>query len=127
MKARINAPRIGLGQPVDRVVREVQEELGVTPIGVEPRGVLSVQFVEGLSIHCEVFVASDCLGEPRETEEATPQWTPVTAIPYDRMWADDYMWLPLLLAGKRFEGRFLFDGEQLLAHELKVTSDEDHF
>jgi hypothetical protein len=28
-----------------------------------------------------------------------PQWFPIDAIPYDKMWPDDRFWLPLLLQG----------------------------
>jgi 8-oxo-dGTP diphosphatase len=38
------------------------------------------------------------------------------------MWEDDPLWVPLLLAGKRFEGRFIFDKELMLDHELNVLS-----
>jgi 8-oxo-dGTP diphosphatase len=57
-------------------------------------------------------------GEAVETEEAVPLWTPVDAIPYDEMWADDRIWVPLLLAGKRFSGRFLFDDDVMLGYTL---------
>ncbi len=36
------------------------------------------------------------------------------------MWADDAHWLPLMLEGKRFEGRFRFDGDAMLEKEIKV-------
>ena len=120
---KINGPggRLEAGEsPLQCAIREVQEELRVTPVGLQALGVLCFQFVDGLSIHCEVFTARDCLGVPQETDEATPRWTPLDQIPYEHMWADDRIWLPLLLAGQRFEGRFLFDGEQLLTHELIV-------
>ena len=76
------------------------------------------QFVAGYSIHVWVFRAAGFRGDPVETEEAIPLWTPVDAIPYDEMWADDRLWLPLLLDGKRFDGRFLFDGDQMLGYAV---------
>jgi hypothetical protein len=36
------------------------------------------------------------------------------------MWADDALWLPHLIAGRAFAGRFVFDGDRMLAHELTV-------
>ena len=61
-----------------------------------------------------VFVARDCAGEPRETDEAAPFWTPFERIPWNEMWADDVYWIPKLLAGRKFSGRALFDGDALL-------------
>lgn len=123
---KINGPggRIDGGEtPLECAIREVEEELRITPIGVEPRGELRFQFVDGLSIHGYVFVASAFDGEPTETDEAIPLWTPVDAIPYHEMWQDDHLWLPLMLEGKRFMGRFLFDGDAMLGHEVEVVPD----
>jgi 8-oxo-dGTP diphosphatase len=120
---KINGPggRIDPGEtPRQGAIREVQEELKITPSGIQHRGELRFQFVDGLSIHCHVFAAAGYEGEPQETEEAIPLWTPVEKIPYDNMWADDRIWFPLMLAGKKFAGRFLFDGDAMLAHELTV-------
>jgi 8-oxo-dGTP diphosphatase len=100
--------------------REVIEELCVTPLNLEERGELRFNFVDGYSMHSRVFVASDYSGEPQATDEAIPVWTPCDCIPYDEMWADDRLWFPLLLAGKRFRGRFLFDNDQMIEHELLV-------
>jgi 8-oxo-dGTP diphosphatase len=124
---KINGPggRIGPGEtPLECAIREVREELCVTPVGVRCCGELSFQFLDGLSLHGYVFTASDCEGEPRETEEATPLWTPIGKIPYDEMWADDRLWVPLMLAGTRFEGRFLFDGDRMLGHQIERRSEE---
>ena len=87
---------------MDAAVRETREELGIVPISPELRGELHFQFVDGYSLHCSVFVSSDCIGEPIETAEAIPLWTPLHAIPYEEMWADDIRWLPDLLAGSKF-------------------------
>ena len=54
-------------------------------------------------------------------ESEAPRWTPEAAIPYERMWADDRIWLPHLLAGRRFHGRFLFDGDTMLGYDLRLA------
>ena len=102
----------------DAAVREAREELGIVPVSPELRGELHFQFVDGYSLHCSVFVSTDCIGEPVETAEAIPMWTPLHAIPYDEMWADDIRWLPDLLAGSRIRGFFHFEEDTLLAHQV---------
>ncbi len=119
---KINGPggRIDPGEsPLECAVREVQEELRVTPIGLAQSGELLFQFTDGLSIHVTVFMASGCIGEPQETEEAKPLWAPLDKIPYEQMWADDRLWIPLMLEGKNFEGRFLFDEDRMVEYRLK--------
>ena len=119
---KINAPggRIEPGEsPRDAAIREVQEEVCVTPTGVEECGELFFQFQDGFSIYGVVFRADGFVGEPAETDEARPAWFPRDQIPYDRMWADDRHWLPLLLRGAPFTARFLFAGETLLDADVR--------
>lgn len=121
---KINAPggRLEPGEtPEQAAIREVQEEVGVTPTGVRARGELRFVFTDGYRLHCHVFAADGCVGEPVDTDEALPRWVPVDRLPYDEMWADDALWLPKLLAGWRFDGRFTFDGERMLWHELDLV------
>ena len=111
---KINGPggRLEPGETaLECAIRETQEELGVTPVGVELAGELSFQFTDGYSLFGSVFRASGCVGVATETDEAVPRWTPVGAIPFEQMWADDELWFPHLFAGRHFEGRFLFDSE----------------
>ena len=120
---KINGPggRLEPGEsPEAAAIREVEEEILITPLQVQPAGELKFQFVDGHSIHGYVFTAAAYRGEPGETGEAVPVWFATDQMPYHRMWADDRIWMPLLLAGRRFTGRFLFDGDQLLACEMEV-------
>lgn len=116
---KVNAPggRLEASEsPRACAIREVEEEVRVTPTGVEEVGRLRFQFADGYALACTVFRASDCVGTPTETDEATPFWAPLDALPYERMWADDRLWLPMMLAGERFAGRFVFDGDAMLGH-----------
>jgi len=122
---KINGPggRIEPGEtPKECAIREIEEELCVIPTGVRHCGELSFQFIDGYSLHGSIFIADDCEGEACETDEATPVWTPLDAIPYERMWADDIHWMPHILAGRSVRGRFIFDGEdRMLDREVLVT------
>ncbi|MBL8610389.1 MAG: 8-oxo-dGTP diphosphatase [Myxococcales bacterium] len=119
---KVNAPggRIEPGEaPLDAAVRECQEEVGVTPHDVRHHGELSFQFVDGYALHCHVFRADGCDGVAVETDEAIPMWTKLDAIPFERMWADDAIWLPIVLEGGRFRGRFVFDGDRMVDHAVE--------
>jgi 8-oxo-dGTP diphosphatase len=118
---KINAPggRLEPGEtPLTAAIREVQEEVGVTPHAPEHRGELRFQFVDGYRLHCHVFWSAGCDGIPVETDEAAPMWVPVGEVPYAEMWADDALWLPRMLAGSNFSGRFVFDGDRMLTQDL---------
>jgi 8-oxo-dGTP diphosphatase len=124
---KINGPggRLEPGElPLAAAVREVREELRVTPLELRACGQHRFQFVDGYSIHVHVFRAEGCDGEPVETDEALPLWTPVTRIPFDEMWEDDRLWLPLMLRGIPFSGRFVFDGDRMIDHEIDVGCGE---
>jgi len=49
-----------------------------------------------------------------------PLWTPLDAIPYEEMWEDDRLWVPLVLSGTKFSGRYVFDDDVMLDHALDV-------
>lgn len=101
-------------------LRELEEELGVNAEGPEHAGELYFQFNSGYKLRVTVFRLAGCEGIPTATEEAIPLWVDLDAIPYDRMWADDRLWIPLMLAGTEFEGYFLFEGEAMLGSRVET-------
>jgi 8-oxo-dGTP diphosphatase len=122
---KINGPggRIEAGEtPLEAAIREVEEELVITPDTIAKRGTLSFQFVDGYSLFCTVYTANNFTGTPTETDEADPLWYPLDKIPYAEMWADDIIWMPKMLEGHDFSGRFLFDGDMMLGHQIDFIS-----
>ena len=51
-------------------------------------------------------------------------WVPCSALPYDEMWEDDRFWMPHMLAGRRFTGWYLFDGDSMVDYRLDVEDSE---
>ena len=122
---KINAPggRVEPGETaLQAAVRETQEEVGVTPTGLEHRAVLRFAFTDGYGLVCHVFMADNAEGALVETDEAKPFWCDANEIPYGRMWADDRIWLPLALEGRHLEAWFIFDGDAALWHQLIFTT-----
>lgn len=121
---KINGPggKLDPGEePLAGAIRETREEVCVTPHALRRAGRNRFQFTDGGAIDAHVFRASDCTGTPQRTPEADPFWVPLSQIPYAEMWEDDALWLPHLLAGRGFSGRFLFDGDRMLDWSLELT------
>src|SRR6056297_957593 len=122
-KGKVNAPggRIDPGEtPVQTAVRELQEEVGLTPLEPYEVGQLSFVFTNGYSLKGHVFFAHEYEGELVETDEADPFWIPVEEIPYERMWEDDADWLPMAMDSKFVNARFIFDGERMVSKHIKT-------
>jgi len=65
-----------------------------------------------------ILFADQYSGNLCETDEAEPFWCDINELPYDNMWADDALWIPLALEGKEFDGQFIFDGENMISHNI---------
>ena len=102
----------------DAARREVKEEADIDVADLEKMGVIDFEFVgnpEVLEVH--IFRSAEFSGTPVETDEMAPAWYPEDEIPFELMWPDDKYWMPLLLAGKKFRGRFLFGENGVILEE----------
>jgi mutator protein MutT len=112
------------GETVEQaMVREVEEEIGVKIVQFENRG--KIMFADdgekSFTFEVHVFLSTSWVGEPEETDEMSPKWFNVSAIPYESMWIDDQYWLPQIIEGRTVDAEFYLgkDGGEIL--DSKVT------
>ncbi len=112
----------------EAVVRETEEEIGVTPKEIEKVATITFLFTHNKdwSQTVHVYITSNWDGEPKESDEMKPQWFSVKEIPYNLMWVDDEIWLPKILKGEKIIATFIFnEGEEILNYEISsIKADE---
>ena len=116
-------------------IRETKEEIGVTiaPEDLESAGALEFDYQDNRdewNQQCNIFVARRWEGELVESDEMRPQWYRKNALPFDNMWVDDPHWLPMVLAGKKVKGKFLFEDKggamiNFAVSEVRETNTEE--
>jgi 8-oxo-dGTP diphosphatase len=125
---RINGPggKLDAGEtPLACAIRETREETGVAVQDVRLAAVMRFVEREGDDWLGYVFVARRYTGTPGATDEAVPEWFPLEHLPLDRMWPDDRLWLPRILAGETLRGDFLFQHGELLAWQIGPLASAD--
>lgn len=109
--------------PEESAVREVKEESGIVPSGIERWG--RIDFYRGSRARkfgdAYLFVVDKFSGVPSSGEEGEVRWFQYEKIPYERMWDDDKYWLPLLLQGYRFSMEFVYDARMEKVNEVRLT------
>jgi 8-oxo-dGTP diphosphatase len=98
--------------PVDATIRETFEEVGlrIREADLTAIGELTYPFPHHpqFSQKSWAFVCRSWKGEPVESDELTPEWFGLDALPLERMWDDAKHWLPGALAGQFVRATFTF-------------------
>jgi len=104
----------------DCAKRGVYEKVSIVPEAPWEVGELLFYFGGKPEWRIHVFVADEYDGIERETDEAVPKWFRIDRVPYGEMWLGDDVWMPLMIAGKKFRGTLFFDEEhkELISHEI---------
>lgn len=106
--------------PFRAMKRECLEECGIRVTKAEKVGLHHFYYLETNTV-MEVYLYRilKYTGQPVETEEMVPEWFSLDKIPYELMWPDDEHWMPIFLAGKRFNTNFTFkDYSEILSYKI---------
>lgn len=68
-----------------------------------------------------VYILNQWKGQPRESEEMTSEWFPLSQLPYEKMWPADRIWLPLALRKLYITATFVY-GENREILEQKIET-----
>lgn len=117
--------KVEIGETIEQgMLRETREEINVKPIDYTKRAILTFNLIENgerIKMVMHVYVCNDYIGEITESEEMRPQWFEIDNIPFDRMFSDDQIWLPILLKGENFVGYFKFDKDfNVIEHNIEI-------
>lgn len=106
------------------MIRELKEEtnLEAKKEGIEMAGILYFHFPDNpeWDNECHVFRINDFSWIAEETEEMRPEWYPLDQIPYEKMWKDDPIWLPRIIAWEYIEYELYFDKDGNVADYKKI-------
>lgn len=111
--------------PAEAAAREVKEESGIDVDRAALTEAAHLTFLfparPAWDMTAVIFTGGTWSGEPGESDEVSPQWFPVTALPYDRMWDDAPYWLPRVLSGERLRATFRYapDNEMVADHMVE--------
>ena len=116
------------GESIEQaMIRETQEEIGVTPLSYELIGKINFNVWykgEHVNMFLSIYTCDKYLGKIVETEEMIPNWYDKNNIPFERMLQDDLLWLPMALVGKKFVGDVKFDQNmEMLSHHFEEIDD----
>jgi len=116
--------------PCEGAKRELFEEAGLTMRSITYQGALTA-FLSGAvfpSFMLYVFSSKEFTGRIKGDGKSELRWFPLNALPYITLWHDDAVWLPYLLAGRKWvNGHFEYAGDNLLrvAEILPLEVGED--
>ena len=113
-------------EPRIAAARELKEESGIITEDkdLEQVAIVNFYFDKNPIFECHVFLVHKWDNKPRETEEMQPRWYPISSLPFEKMWAADAKWLPIVFAGKKIKAEVNFNIDGSAVKEFSYVESE---
>ena len=106
--------------PEECMLREVQEETGLTLTQWRYRGIVTFVSNEWSGEYMHLFTADGYSGEPKSCEEGELEWVEKERLYSLPIWEGDKIFLRLLASGRPFFSlKLCYEGERLIAAALE--------
>lgn len=100
--------------PEQCMIRETQEETGITPTSFRLAGVSTYpKFYEDEDWYLFIYHVTDFEGEEGICNEGSLEWVSISSLQDLNMWEDNKIFLKWLLEGKFFSSRFTYENKKL--------------
>jgi len=107
------------GNASKAATRDLKAQSGLQAVDIAKLGKLVIVLQgNAIALDIDVFRVTSWRGDVTEVDDIRPRWfasptgkssPKLPVVPFDQMFADNELWLPLLTAGKYFIGRIDFD------------------
>ena len=105
--------------PEDCVIREVREESGLNIHTPHLHGLLTFTNFKGNDWYVFVYTAKDFDGELlHDVPEGKLEWVRDEEVLHLPLWDSDSVFLPWLSQGRFFSGKFQYNGDAFVDHEV---------
>lgn len=105
--------------PEECVIREIQEECGLTLKNPSLRGILTFPIFDGIDDwRVFVFVAKEFEGELTDSNEGNLKWIDDNELLNLNLWDGDKIFLKWLDREEFFSGKFIYDSGKLIDHHV---------
>ncbi len=104
----------------DAMIREAWEEVKVKVTSLIYMGNIKFLFPSDTkwNLDTSIYIIDDWEGEPQETESMRPEWVHKDEMPYDKMFTDNYLWVPKVLLGQRVKAMTFHDSASGVSEHL---------